>query len=95
MHEFLGYVLSPSSLRRPLTPFDSGVTKTYVGNHLLVTKTSYIVSLAAGFQVSPGAGDQVLHRDQSIHSVDAKEGSLYTSDMGCLVRPSFLLSSLS
>jgi hypothetical protein len=59
--------------------------ETYVGDHLLVTETSHQMSLAVGFQVGPGANDQVLHRDQSIHSVDAKEGSLYTTDVGCLV----------
>ncbi|KAI5474451.1 hypothetical protein MNV49_003256 [Pseudohyphozyma bogoriensis] len=57
----------------------------YVGDHLMVTETTHIVSLAVGFKVGPGAGNQVLHRDQTIHSVDAKEGSLYTSDVGCLV----------
>ncbi|ORY89308.1 hypothetical protein BCR35DRAFT_329244 [Leucosporidium creatinivorum] len=57
----------------------------YVGEDLLVTETSHIISLAVGFNVGPGANDQVLHRDQTIHSVNAQEGSLYTSDVGCLV----------
>lgn len=39
----------------------------------------------SSFNVGPGANDQVLHRDQTIHSVNAQEGSLYTSDVGCLV----------
>ncbi|KAM0747429.1 PhyH-domain-containing protein [Meredithblackwellia eburnea MCA 4105] len=59
--------------------------KAYVGDHLLTTETTHILSLAVGFHVAPGANDQVLHRDQTIHSVDAKEGSLYTSDLGCLI----------
>ncbi|KAI5476092.1 hypothetical protein MNV49_000410 [Pseudohyphozyma bogoriensis] len=59
--------------------------KAYIGDHLLETNTSHILSLAVGFKVAPGAGNQVLHRDQTIHSVDAKEGSLYTSDLGCLI----------
>lgn len=59
----------------------------YVGDSLLVTDTSHILSLAVGFSVGPGANDQILHRDQTIHSVAAKENSLYTSDVGCLVSP--------
>ncbi|GAA6010597.1 hypothetical protein JCM10207_007755 [Rhodosporidiobolus poonsookiae] len=57
----------------------------YVGEQLMTTDTSYLLSLAVGFRVTPGATNQVLHRDQTIHSVDAKEGSLYTSDLGCLI----------
>ncbi|KAL8293333.1 hypothetical protein RQP46_000034 [Phenoliferia psychrophenolica] len=52
--------------------------ETYIGDHLNVTNTSWILSLALGFRVAPGAGHQVLHRDQSIHSVIAKENSHYT-----------------
>ncbi|GAA5825646.1 hypothetical protein JCM11251_000321 [Rhodosporidiobolus azoricus] len=57
----------------------------YVGDSLLVTETTHQLSLAVGFQVNPGASDQVLHRDQTIHSVAAKGDSLYTSDVGCLI----------
>ncbi|GAA5885544.1 hypothetical protein JCM6882_007461 [Rhodosporidiobolus microsporus] len=57
----------------------------YVGDHLMVTETTHQMSLAVGFQVNPGASNQVLHRDQTIHSVDAKGDSLYTSDVGCLI----------
>ncbi|KAI5474446.1 hypothetical protein MNV49_003251, partial [Pseudohyphozyma bogoriensis] len=59
--------------------------ETWNGDELTVTETSHILSLAAAFKVGPGAEDQILHRDQSIHSVVQPENSLHTTDFGCLI----------
>jgi len=51
----------------------------------VIHETSWKLSSTAAMRVTSGAGNQTLHRDQTIHSVDAKEGSLYTSLVGVLV----------
>ncbi|KAI5476090.1 hypothetical protein MNV49_000408, partial [Pseudohyphozyma bogoriensis] len=60
-------------------------TQTWMGDKLLTTESSYILSLASAYHVAPGAEAQVLHQDHAIHNVPAQEGSLYTTQVGCLV----------
>ncbi|GAA5865188.1 hypothetical protein JCM8547_008307 [Rhodosporidiobolus lusitaniae] len=57
----------------------------YLGKTLVTTETSYTLSLATAFHVSPGTPDQVLHRDGMIHSDRQVAGSLDTTDLGCLI----------
>ncbi|GAA5909134.1 hypothetical protein JCM6882_001199 [Rhodosporidiobolus microsporus] len=60
-------------------------TQAYVGDELVTTESSYILSVASAYHVAPGATAQVLHRDQAGHCVPSMEGSLYTALTGCLV----------
>ncbi|KAM0752577.1 hypothetical protein T439DRAFT_286692 [Meredithblackwellia eburnea MCA 4105] len=61
------------------------VTHARVGNQHLVTSTTYLLSGAIGYRILPGAEAQILHRDQTIHSVKAEANSLFTSMMGIMV----------
>ncbi|KAM0750317.1 PhyH-domain-containing protein [Meredithblackwellia eburnea MCA 4105] len=65
--------------------FLSGKTTGYIGKRFYENPTSYIINLTMSFRVSPGANAQVLHRDQSIHSIQAEKETLFTSMLGCLV----------
>ncbi|GAA6023430.1 hypothetical protein JCM10207_004409 [Rhodosporidiobolus poonsookiae] len=60
-------------------------SQNWIGDRLRTTKTGYMLSVASAYHVAPGAEAQLLHRDDAGHCVPTQEGSLYTSQMGCLV----------
>ncbi|GAA6010593.1 hypothetical protein JCM10207_007753 [Rhodosporidiobolus poonsookiae] len=59
--------------------------QSWVGDKLVTTTTGYMLSIASAYHVAPGAGAQLLHRDDAGHCLQAREGTLYTSQVGCLV----------
>ncbi|KAI5480157.1 hypothetical protein MNV49_001818 [Pseudohyphozyma bogoriensis] len=60
-------------------------TQQWIGDNLITTENSYVMSVGSAFHVGPGASDQLLHRDQAAQGIPFMEGSLYTACAGCLV----------
>ncbi|GAA5865181.1 hypothetical protein JCM8547_008305 [Rhodosporidiobolus lusitaniae] len=56
-----------------------------LGSTRVETESSYHLSVGSGFHVSPGVKDQILHKDEPVHSIPRDKSSLRTAMMGCLI----------
>ncbi|ORY89318.1 hypothetical protein BCR35DRAFT_323900 [Leucosporidium creatinivorum] len=59
--------------------------QSWVGDELVTVRSGYMLNNAGAYHVAPGAGAQVLHRDDAMHCPAHREGSTFTTITGCLV----------
>lgn len=84
------YNLPKPSTHPPSSPFPPSLPsreshQSWVGDEVVTVRSGFILNNAGAYHVAPGAGAQVLHRDDAMHCPAHREGSTYTTITGCLV----------